>query len=122
MPKGRGREGGREATHSHLKAIEKCPRREREGILTESPRRELVGRKSLADGGRSKRDRANWDTKEERERERDEPTKRELFGQLKKGAVVTCSWTVPECTAGQRHKMGWTVSVRAQNAADGSSN
>ena len=53
-----------------------------------------------------------------RRRETDEPTKRELFGQLKKGAVVTRSWTVPECTAGQRHKMGWTVSGSKRGLSD----
>ena len=54
-------------------------------------------------GRRSKRDRANWDTMEGRDRQTDEPTKRELFGQLKgdRLAAVTCSRrTVPERRTG----------------------
>ena len=55
-------------------------------------------------GRRSKRDRANWDTMEGRDRQTDEPTKRELFGQLKgdRQPAVTCRrrTTVPERRTG----------------------
>ena len=67
----------RKATHSQLSRRSRNAREERGGILTE-PSSEIIGRR----GRGSKRDRANWDTKEETDR----PTKRELFGQLKRGS------------------------------------
>ena len=113
--KANGKERGRGRPLTLIsRRSQKYPRRERErekreGILTESPREEN-----------------HWPTGDAvnetgpigTERETDEPTKRELFGQLKKGAVVTRSWTVPECTAGQRHKMGWTVSGSKRGLTD----